>query len=293
MTTQPFNNHVAEKKFINFAMKVVGRLGHDNKYFDRTCTNCGGMYSSYEVAACPKCGGQLGYITTKGGKPFAISEGTIYPYIEEDEVDHDLAAILSRKNGMPIRYRFKMFSFMDDNGVLAPHPLHQRCKTNAFMEITLLNHQPIPSFFEGHDPRYPEDESKKILWVEFLLNIYEGRRYKDTARVLSDAKVKERQVTYPVYPDGTPMPMQPQTPPPAPQPAPQTPPPTAPAPQPAPTQNDQMAQVIQFMQSMGFAVTPMQQPTQPAPAPAPQPAPTQYVNDTTATAPINPFTRAK
>ena len=78
----PNNNEAVAEKFPTvFALKIVGYLGHDNKLFDRTCSKCGGMYSSKITQICPKCGQALVYILTAKGKAMAISEGTIYPIL--------------------------------------------------------------------------------------------------------------------------------------------------------------------------------------------------------------------
>ena len=44
-------NQVKVKRSVNYAFKIVGNLGHDNKLFDRTCSACRkGMYSSRQYS---------------------------------------------------------------------------------------------------------------------------------------------------------------------------------------------------------------------------------------------------
>jgi len=62
-----------------FEITITGNLAHDNKYFNATCKNCGGLYDIDKEVNCPKCGSQLIYLTDKDDKPIGISEGTFYP----------------------------------------------------------------------------------------------------------------------------------------------------------------------------------------------------------------------
>lgn len=187
-------NQTQEKKTTNFAVKIRGFLGHDNDYFDRTCPACKGMHSSFITISCPKCGAALTYLTTSKNKPFAISEGTIYPVLGAQE-DKDKKTIEGKKNGMIPKYRFKIFSFME-NEVLAPPLEHVSMKKGALVELIIINHQLIPSWFTTKD---------KVPCVELLAQIYP--QYGDSVKVLQGPKVAETTVSYPVNPDGSPTPL--------------------------------------------------------------------------------------
>jgi len=160
----------------NYAITITGFLGHDNKLFDRTCPNCGGMYSSHHVSTCTKCGQPLTYITTGSGKPMSISEGTIYPSFTEKEKKRQAEAIANRKNGMDFIYRFKVFNFADDQGVLSPPKNHHLLKSGAQIKITIINHAIIPSWFLSG-----EGETKKAK-VELMMPIYP--QYGDNVKIL-------------------------------------------------------------------------------------------------------------
>lgn len=192
------NTQVKEKRSVNFAMKIIGWLGHDNNLFDRVCSNgCKGMFNSREHSACPKCGQPLTYIT--GGKkkqPMTISEGTIYPAIGKKQKERDALEISKRGNGLQPIYRFKLFSFVNENNVLNPHEAHDRCRKGAKVEIVVRNHQLLPSGFTSKDG---------TAKVELLILVYDN--YGDTIKVISEGEYAERTVTHPVYPDGTPAPI--------------------------------------------------------------------------------------
>lgn len=180
MTNATDNKAVATKYRTNYALKILGHLGHDNKLFDRTCPQCKGMYSSYQISTCPKCNGALTYITTAAGKPIAISEGTVYPSFGPKQKQRDLDATNNRKNGMEAIYRFKIFAFADDNGVLGMPKDHHNLKRGAQVEIIIINHQAIPSFFQAKEGAYK---------VELMLMIYE--QYGDTVKIISEPQASK------------------------------------------------------------------------------------------------------
>lgn len=190
-------NQVQDNKSVNYAFKIVGYLGHDNKLFDRTCPACKGMYSSHELANCPKCGMLLTYLTSPDGKALAISEGTVYPAFGPKQDKRDIAAVTNRKNGMFPTYRFKLFSFMDDHGVLIPPAEHGRCRKGAKVEILTMNHQLVPSWFLGRDGAHK---------VELLIMVYTN--YGDSIKVLTEQEYTNKVVYHPLNPDGTPAPLQ-------------------------------------------------------------------------------------
>lgn len=197
-------NQVRAKRSVNYAFKIVGNLAHDNKLFDRTCPTCRkGMYSSRQYTRCPKCGGMLGYLTSGDGKAISISEGTIYPAFGPKQEKSDANEIARRKNGMPIKYRFKMFNFIDEHGVLTPPAEHDRCRSGAKVEILSMGHQLVPSWFMGKDENNP-DSKTKIPWVELMILIYTGEYYNDYVKVLTTQEYASKTVSHNVNPDGTP-----------------------------------------------------------------------------------------
>lgn len=160
-----------------YRLEIVGNLGHDNTYFDKTCTNCKGMYSSAQYATCPKCGGTLTAITTREGKPMSISEGTIYPAFGERQKKRNAEAIANRKNGMESVYRFKIFSFADANGFVSPPMDHHRMRSGARVKVFIRNHPLVSSWFVSR-----ENKPK----VELMMQIYP--QYGDKIEVLRDAQ---------------------------------------------------------------------------------------------------------
>jgi hypothetical protein len=200
MTTQNTNTTAAGKKrFVNVGIKYRGFLAHDNKYFDRTCPSCGNMYDSRVIALCPKCNQALTYITTPAGKPMTISEGTFYPLLSTKTKERITNSLARRKGAVPITYRFKIFSFMDDKGVLAPPPEHLNMKTGAIIELMMINHPAEATYF-----------LTKTLkpGFELLHKIYP--KYGDTIKVVRQPKAKaEAVIAYDVNADGTPAPVAP------------------------------------------------------------------------------------
>jgi hypothetical protein len=155
------------------------------------------MYSSHELANCPKCGLLLTYLTSPDGKALAISEGTVYPAFGPKQDKRDAAAVTNRKNGMFPTYRFKLFSFMDDHGVLVPPAEHGRCRKGAKVEILTMNHQLVPSWFLGRDGSHK---------VELLIMVYTN--YGDSIKVLTEQEYANKVVYHPLNTDGTPAPLE-------------------------------------------------------------------------------------
>lgn len=173
------NTQAVETKYnTNYALRIIGNLGHDNKLFDRTCPQCKGAYSSYIINTCPKCGTPLTYITTDAGKPMAISEGTIYLSQGPKTEERDRKAIANRRNGLTPLYRFKTFAFADDNGVLGVPKDHQNMKSGAKVEVTIINHQAIPSG--------PFVTKRYGQTIELMLMVYEQEG--DTVKILHTAE---------------------------------------------------------------------------------------------------------
>lgn len=186
---------------VNFAMKIVGNLMHDNHLFDRTCPSCSGMYSSFKTANCPKCGAVLTFITTNDGnnRAMSISEGTLGICFGPKQEEKDAKAIKNRKNGLTPLYRFKRFSFADDNGAMALPKDHHRMKMGAQVEITIINHQVIPSG--------PFNTKKHGPTVEFMLMIFDDQGYGDKVVILKDAQAIANNVPVNVDDHGQPTPV--------------------------------------------------------------------------------------
>lgn len=185
------------KNRVNLGVVLTGWLAHDNNLFDRTCSACGGMYSSFTTLTCPKCSSALTYIRIpETQKAICISEGTMYPALSEKQLAKDAQAILARKRAVPITYRFKLFEFANDHGVLGVPAIHKRLKKNALVEVRCFNHQPVVTPFM----------SKKGAKVEVMLMVYSA--YGDKCEVLNDAKVRETVTPIHVNPDGSPAPVQ-------------------------------------------------------------------------------------
>jgi hypothetical protein len=186
------------KSRVNLGVVLTGWLAHDNNLFDLTCTACGGMYSSFKVRACPKCNCDLTYIRISATqKAMCISEGTMYPALSKNQLAKDAQAIVARKRAVPITYRFKLFEFSNDQGVLPVPAIHKRLKKGALVEVRCFNHQPVITPFE----------SKEGPKVEVMLMVYSA--YGDKCEVLSDAKVRDAVTPVRVNKDGSPAPMGP------------------------------------------------------------------------------------
>jgi hypothetical protein len=168
------------KDRVNLGILATGWLAHDNNLFDRTCSACGGMYSSFVHNVCPKCGSALTYIRIPGSqKAMCISEGTMFIALSKKQLEKDANAVKARKRAVPVVYRFKVFEFADDNGVLVPPAIHKRLRKGALVEVKTFNHQPVVTPF-------PSKEGEK---AEIMLMVFEA--YGDRIQVLSDAKATD------------------------------------------------------------------------------------------------------
>ena len=188
--------NTTEKRSINYAFTFVGRLCHDNLLFDRTCPSCSGMYSSRKQSTCPKCSKPLTYITSSDGKPMSMSEGTVDTIFGPLQDASDAKSIDRRKNGMHPKYRFKLFEFMDEQGVLTPPQHHSNCLSGAVVEIVIMNHQLIPSWFKTKEG---------VPKVELMMHVFTN--YGDTFKVLTAAERASRTVSHTVNADGSPAPI--------------------------------------------------------------------------------------
>lgn len=135
------------KSKVTYLKKVVGWLACDNVFLDRTCPQCGGMYSSVETkGVCPKCGAALVHITFLKSdgerRTMGMSQGTITEALSAEE-EEKYAKQTKDAGGLLDMTRFKLFSFSDGITTLAPHDLHRRCKEGVLIEVTIINHKEI------------------------------------------------------------------------------------------------------------------------------------------------------
>jgi len=191
-----------EKDATVFSIFIVGRLAHDNHLFDRACPKCKTMYSSLERSTCKRCGSQLAYIlSNKTQKPMSISEGTVYVSWGKDQAEKNRKALESRKGSVEKVFRFKLFSFADENGILTPPALHGRCKTGAKVQLLSRNHATVDTPFRGMG-----NSGNIVEKVEEMITIYEDT--KDYFKILADAEYADKTVSHPVDNNGKPIPIQ-------------------------------------------------------------------------------------
>jgi len=132
--------------------QIIGHLAHDNKLFDVHCQSCGTILNSREInGACPKCGNAVSPILAGNQRAMAISEGTIYPTMTDDDKKRDAENVTKRKNGMAVMYRFVIFSFANkETGVLVEPPVH-RYLTKGREIMIEVNHNPVVSWYKAGD----------------------------------------------------------------------------------------------------------------------------------------------
>lgn len=72
-----------------FRNEFTAKIGF-TRVLDRTCGNCGGLYSSNEKSHCPKCNNPL-HIPTRpsdtGPRPYCFTEVTLYPMMRQEMKD--------------------------------------------------------------------------------------------------------------------------------------------------------------------------------------------------------------
>jgi hypothetical protein len=160
------DNQTNRRNKIMYEITITGNLAHDNKYFNATCKDCGGLYDINKGINCPKCGRQLVYLTDRDGRPMGISEGTFYPEKTKEEKERLERTTANRKNGMPLVYRFSIFSFADkETSILEPHPLHQYLAIGRRIMFKFTR-EPLVSYFESKDPKFPIQCELKFVYFE-------------------------------------------------------------------------------------------------------------------------------
>lgn len=163
---------------------IIGNLGHNNKYFDSTCSQCGGIYDSAIVKVCEKCGQTLIPITNSQGRKMAISEGSIYPLLSKEMKENQVKATDGCPNGMPIVHRFALFSFAGEDSIVPEHPLHKYLTSGRQIQLE-VNHEPVAKSFTNKDGR---------LCCEFRHALITGHPYDDKITLLGQKtdEVNER-----------------------------------------------------------------------------------------------------
>jgi len=132
-------------------LQIIGNLAHNNKLFDSTCSQCGGIYSRAETPACPRCNKTLVPIKAKNDRAMMVSEGTIYPLATQDQKDAEAKSRSKRKNSMEITYRFIVLSFANaETGIVSEPRIHPYLAKGRQIMIE-INHNPIISWFKAND----------------------------------------------------------------------------------------------------------------------------------------------
>jgi hypothetical protein len=264
--TDTNNTKIANKVSVRYAMKIIGRLGHDNILFDRACSRgCKGFFSSLEHSVCPHCNGELTYIKANGGKPMAISEGTIYPSFGTEQKEKDAKELARRVHGMESIYRFKIFSFMNDDGTFPLPENHTRLVKGAKVELVTMNHSILPSWYEGTDKKTGEKKVK----LELMILVYSS--YGDYVKIITEGEHTDKIISHPVNTEtGAPAPItMPETPAPAPVAAQANPTPAAPVKETPPAGGDLAARMTK-LEDMMMQLINMNASAPKAPAPAPK-----------------------
>lgn len=173
-------------KVVNYGFAIVGWMAHDALLFDRNCPTCHKMYSSFEHKTCPQCGGELGYITIPSGRKMSIMECTLYPNFNDATRRKNAEDTRARKGAVPITYRFKAFSFSDDEGVLAPPDEYHRMVKGALVSVRMYNHELLATPFEKRNGD---------TGVELMVQVYP--QFGDIVSILKEGKAAEHQIDDP------------------------------------------------------------------------------------------------
>lgn len=166
---------------------IIGRLAHDNHLLSGVCPSCNSMEDIDKVALCQKCGSPLNPIKDRKGYPMTLSEGTIYPVRSKQELNRLEEATQRRKNGMLPVYRFAVMSFTNrKTNELKPHPLHQYLAKGRQIMIE-FNCEPVTSFFNSKDPKYPVQCEHKFVFIDDKDKI----EFLDTKKTIEEGKTTE------------------------------------------------------------------------------------------------------
>jgi hypothetical protein len=119
-------------------------------------------------------------MTTGKGKPMSITECSFYPIFGEETEKRWEADTAKRKGGMGITWRFKIFNYADNNGVLADHPMSMMLKKGATIELRVYNHPPFATEYVS-----TKFAGKKM--VEMMFVVYPN--YGDSVKVIKQSAV--------------------------------------------------------------------------------------------------------
>ena len=133
-------------------------------------------------------------MTLPGGGAYAQSVGILRPAIAKGTLDSDRNLMASER--IELLYRFTVFSFADDRGILTPPAIHKRLKTGAMVMVIIINHQPIPHILK---------EENGVTKLLLSLNVY--THCGDTIRVLGDTDCADVITPYRVDDKGRPAPI--------------------------------------------------------------------------------------
>lgn len=192
---------MAKPTKVNYGFAIVGWLAHDALLFDRQCPACGNMVSSYEHRVCPKCNGELGFMTTSSGDKMSIMECTLYPNFNDATKQRNAESLKARKGAVPITYRFKAFGFSKDDALAPPNFFHDM-KKGALVKVTTYNHELLAT---------PFTRRNGAAAVELMVQVF--AQFGDSFEVLVKGKAAEHHIdepgtrataeSAPVVPDNT------------------------------------------------------------------------------------------
>ena len=177
---------MAAPKNVQYGFAIVGWMAHNALLFDRQCPKCHKMLSSFEHRVCPKCEGDLDFIKTPKGVKMSIMECTLYPNFNDVVRQKNAEEMKARKGAVPIIYRFKAFSFADENGALAPPEDFHRLVKGTLVSVRMYNHELLATPFEKRNGG---------MSVELMVQVYP--QFGDIVDILKDGKAAEHQIDDP------------------------------------------------------------------------------------------------
>jgi len=135
-----------------FRTEFIAKIGF-TRVLDRTCPNCGGLYSSYEQATCPKCNANLvmpAYNTDEGPKRYCLTELTLYPKLPERVKKLHLDRTKSAK-GLLYTIRVVLWGHYDkERNVMEPDARTRYLVPKRTIRVALYD-PPVPIPFTAKD----------------------------------------------------------------------------------------------------------------------------------------------
>lgn len=135
-----------------FRTEFIAKIGF-TRILDRTCPNCGGLYSGYERATCPKCNANLVmpvYNTDEGPKQYCLTELTLYPKLPERVKKVHLARTKSAK-GLLYTIRVVLWGRYDkERNVVEPDARTRYLVPKRTIRVALYD-PPVPIPFTAKD----------------------------------------------------------------------------------------------------------------------------------------------